>query len=65
MEVVETTETVIAVEGEIQGDPPPTTVTAPPAESAPVIDLRDPLTRPVYRLSVRLIDTYKHINKVM
>ena len=29
-----------------------------------VIELRDPLTRPVHRLSVKLIDTYKHINKV-
>jgi dual specificity tyrosine-phosphorylation-regulated kinase 1 len=25
---------------------------------------RDPTTRPVYRLSVKLIDTYKHINKI-
>jgi hypothetical protein len=29
-----------------------------------ILELRDPLTRPVYRLSVKLIDTYKHINKV-
>jgi dual specificity tyrosine-phosphorylation-regulated kinase 1 len=25
---------------------------------------RDPLSRPIYQLSVKLIDTYKHINKV-
>jgi hypothetical protein len=35
--------------------------TDPPTEP---IELRDPLTRPCYRLSVRLIDTYKYINKV-
>ncbi len=35
---------------------------SPPAQSQ--IILRDPNTRPVYKLSVRLIDTYKYINKV-
>jgi len=30
----------------------------------PVLEIREPTTRPVYKLSVRLIDTYKHINKV-
>ena len=34
------------------------------AEESEVIEARDPTTRPVYRLSVKLIDTYKHINKV-
>lgn len=32
-------------------------------ESPPLV-LRDPTTRPVYKLSVKLIDTYKYINKV-
>lgn len=33
--------------------------------SEPVtILLRDSHTRPVYKLSIKLIDTYKHINKV-
>lgn len=36
---------------------------SPPAQSQ--IILRDPNTRPVYKLSVRLIDTYKFINKVL
>lgn len=30
----------------------------------PQIILRDPTTRPAYKLSVKLIDTYKYINKV-
>lgn len=29
-----------------------------------VFECRDPFTRPIYALSVKLIDTYKHINKV-
>jgi len=29
------------------------------------IELRNTLDRPVYKLSVRLIDTYKYINKVI
>jgi hypothetical protein len=29
-----------------------------------VRNFRDPTLRPMYRLSVKLIDTYKHINKV-
>jgi hypothetical protein len=33
------------------------------AES-PQVTLRDPSARPVYKLSVRLLDTYKYINKV-
>jgi hypothetical protein len=33
-------------------------------ETGQVIELRDPLTRPIFRLSVKLIDTYKYINKV-
>ncbi len=33
-------------------------------EPEPLIELRDPTTRPVFRLSVKLIDTYKLINKV-
>lgn len=33
-------------------------------ETSQVIELREPTTRPIYRLSVKLIDTYKHINKV-
>lgn len=33
-------------------------------ETSQVIELREPTTRPVYRLSVKLIDTYKYINKV-
>lgn len=28
------------------------------------VEYRDPLVRPIYALSVKLIDTYKHINKV-
>lgn len=35
------------------------------AEDQPTITLRDPTTRPVYKLSVKLIDTYKYINKVV
>lgn len=34
------------------------------AANETVLELRDPLTRPIYRLSVKLIDTYKFINKV-
>lgn len=33
-------------------------------EPVEVIEARDPTTRPAYRLSVKLIDTYKHINKI-
>ena len=33
--------------------------------ATPPIDYRDPSLRPVYKLSVKLIDTYKHINKVV
>lgn len=33
-------------------------------EGVEVIEARDPTTRPIYRLSVKLIDTYKHINKI-
>jgi hypothetical protein len=35
------------------------------AEDQPAVALRDPTTRPVYKLSVKLIDTYKYINKVV
>jgi hypothetical protein len=31
---------------------------------SPQLVLRDPTTRPAYKLSVKLIDTYKFINKV-
>jgi dual specificity tyrosine-phosphorylation-regulated kinase 1 len=31
---------------------------------APIVALRDPSERPVYKLTTRLIDTYKNINKV-
>lgn len=34
------------------------------AAESPQIQLRDPHSRPVYKLSVKLIDTYKYINKV-
>lgn len=29
-----------------------------------VPEIRNPVDRPIYALSVKLIDTYKHINKV-
>lgn len=38
-----------------------------PAEAlqdAPIVEFRPSKDRPVYKLSVRLIDTYKHINRV-
>ncbi len=34
------------------------------ADDSQLISLRDPTTRPVFKLSVRLLDTYKYINKV-
>lgn len=33
-------------------------------DDLPQILLRDPNERPVFKLSVKLLDTYKHINKV-
>jgi hypothetical protein len=39
---------------------PPAVVTEP----APAVQFRDPETRPVLRLSVKLIETYKQINKI-
>jgi hypothetical protein len=33
-------------------------------ESEPAVVLRNPADRPVYKLTVKLIETYKHINKV-
>lgn len=32
--------------------------------ATPTVNYRDPGLRPVYKLSVKLIDTYKYINKV-
>lgn len=45
---------------------PPTVmeISDPPRASSEEAVYRDPLTRPVYFLSVKLIDTYKSINKV-
>lgn len=37
---------------------------AAPDPSVDTITLRDSTTRPVYKLSIKLIETYKHINKV-
>jgi hypothetical protein len=39
-------------------------ISDPPRASSEEAVYRDPLTRPVYCLSVKLIDTYKNINKV-
>lgn len=33
-------------------------------DDQPIMQLRDPNERPVYKLSVKLLDTYKFINKV-
>mgnify|MGYP003386004582 CR=1 FL=1 len=40
------------------------TTTVPPSNSDQVLQIRDPNTRPVIQLSVKLIETYKHINKI-
>lgn len=34
------------------------------AEDQPTVKLRNPVERPVFKLSVQLLDTYKYINKV-
>lgn len=34
------------------------------ADDQPQIQCRDPNLRPVFKLSVKLLETYKHINKV-
>jgi hypothetical protein len=34
------------------------------AGTEPAMTLRNPTDRPVYKLSVKLLDTYKYINKV-
>lgn len=35
------------------------------ADDQPSVPIRDPLERPVHKLSVKLLDTYKYINKVI
>lgn len=34
-------------------------------DDQPTVPIRDPLERPVHKLSVKLLDTYKYINKVI
>jgi hypothetical protein len=47
-----------------QLQPPSSSQSAEMTVESPQIVLRDSTSRPVYKLSVKLIDTYKFINKV-